>query len=147
MNPFNNSKTIEQLLARFTGPVRKIRTMLFVRENGQKRIVQDKQDQTEIDPSGSIDTVVSHEGYFHDCGHLAADNLGGKCECGALVCAACLTHCGHCGASLCPKHRKQDMESDTPLCPPCYREAVAKRRLKKVAASVTSFFVKQEKKG
>ena len=143
MNSFNSPNAVEQILTRFMGPVRKVRTLLFVRENGQERIVEDTQDQTEIGPSGSIDTVVSHEAHFYDCGHFASDSLGGRCECGALVCVRCLTHCARCGAALCPKHQKKDEEGAQILCPPCSREVKAKRRLKKAGGTVASFFIQQ----
>ena len=144
MNGSNAPNVIELLLNRFLGPVRKVRTILFARQDGQARTIEEKCDETEIGPNGSIDTTVSQEAFFHDCGHYANGNLGGRCECGALACANCLAFCASCGSPICRKHQVTDLEDSKIYCFVCEEEIVRSRRIRKAMGVVTSFFVEKK---
>ena len=144
MNQFGNHSPMDHLLARLMGPVRKVRTLLFAHRDGQQKIIEDQLDETEIGPTGSIDTVISREAYFHDCGHYAENsNLGGRCECGAFICDRCIALCSACGSPTCPKHRVINPEDRSIYCPPCYEELIRVRRIGKITAAISSFFIER----
>lgn len=134
---------LDSLLARFLGPVRKIRTILFTQETGQKRRIEDQSDETEIGPTGGIETVVSREALFYDCGHYAQDgDLGGRCACGALICKNCIVLCAACGAPTCPAHRVTDEQDGQIYCRLCHDELSHSRRVRKALGVFASIFVK-----
>lgn len=139
-----NNNLLNTLFQRFMGPVRKVRTIFFARQSGTNRVLEVTDDETEIDPKGSINTVVSHEALFLDCGHFAKENLGGRCACGAIVCEKCLVLCSACGAPTCPGHRFTDAETQQVLCPTCQEELARSRRIRKVGGAVVSFFIERK---
>ncbi len=139
---------LDSLLARFLGPVRKIRTILFTRESGKQRLIEDANDETEIGPTGAKETVVSREALFYDCGHYAQDgNLGGRCVCGALICKNCLLLCTSCGAATCPADRTTDEQDGQVYCRLCHDELSHSRRVRKALGIFTSIFVKPKRTG
>ncbi len=144
MQNANNHNLLNTLFSRFMGPVRKLRTIFFARHNGRPRILEDTRDETEIDPSGSIDTVVSHEALFFDCGHFANGNLGGRCACGAIICDKCIILCSACGVPTCPGHRITDTETQQIRCLHCHGEVARSRRIRKVGSAVISFFIERK---
>ena len=144
MQNANNPNLLNTLFQRFMGPVRKVRTIFFARQHGINRVLEDTRDETEIDPNGSIDTVVSHEALFLDCGHFANGNLGGRCACGAIICEKCLILCSACGAPTCPAHRIADAETRQILCPHCQEEIARSRRIHQVSGAVISFFIERK---
>ena len=143
MDNFGGPNPAEILISRLIGSMRNIRTTLFVRQNGQSRVIEDAHDGTEIGPNGSIDTAVSREAFFHDCGHYANGNLGGRCECGALLCGACVVLCTSCGSPTCPKHRVNDPVDAKTYCRSCEEEIQRARRISKVLNAVASVFVEK----
>ena len=143
MDNFGGPNPAEILLSRLLGPVRKLRTIFFARRGGRTRMIEDTRDETEIGPNGSIDTVVAREALFLDCGHHANGNLGGRCECGALLCNACVVLCASCGSPTCPKHRVCDPVDTRTYCRVCEEEIQRSRRISKVLNAVASVFVEK----
>lgn len=144
---FNQESLIDSILGRATGPVRRLRNVLFVRREGGPQILEDVRDHTDIGPDGGIETTVGREAHFHGCMHFANNNLGGLCECGVTVCDRCLVLCSACGNATCPKHRAIDPDDARLIyCVSCAEEILRARRIRRAFGFVASFFVEREEK-
>ena len=151
MPGFRNNDFVEDIL-RMLGPVNRERRVLFTEEtpDGEdvpvREVIEEDNDERVISPEGSLDRVAGKRAHFYGCGHFAdssreSHNLGGRCECGRLVCEACYARCYRCGRGLCPQHRV--VSEDGIFCVNCHDELSRASRIRRTLGFIASFFVEK----